>query len=169
MVLVVNYCLWHCKMVILLAASLSLVSDAEKASAFIHSYIEMVQNRFKSSINLCAHQYWNILIPTNLYSVMGIEKERDEKYYWKCTLHEKWLLFFQAIKAFLPSMIENNYGHIVSINSMLGLIGLKGTCDYSISKFAATGEVQESVFFCISFIVMVLLAVTINLYGWVFF
>ena len=36
-------------------------------------------------------------------------------------------------------MIEGNHGHIVCINSMLGLMGLNGAADYAASKFALTG------------------------------
>jgi len=46
---------------------------------------------------------------------------------------------FWTIKSFLPGMLAKNHGHIVSINSMLGLIGLGGAADYSASKFGALG------------------------------
>jgi all-trans-retinol dehydrogenase (NAD+) len=36
-------------------------------------------------------------------------------------------------------MLANNHGHIVFINSMLGLMGLSGAADYSASKFGALG------------------------------
>ncbi len=47
--------------------------------------------------------------------------------------------FFQTLKAFLPSMIENNKGHIVSISSVLGLMGVSGAADYVSSKYSSTG------------------------------
>ena len=34
-------------------------------------------------------------------------------------------------------------GHIVCINSMLGLMGLNGAADYSSSKFALTGFMES--------------------------
>jgi all-trans-retinol dehydrogenase (NAD+) len=46
---------------------------------------------------------------------------------------------FWTCKAFLPSMIERNTGHLVTISSAAGLIGLTGLVDYSASKFAAFG------------------------------
>ena len=49
------------------------------------------------------------------------------------------LFEFQTIKAFLPSMLANNHGHIVSINSVLGLMGASGTTEYCASKFGALG------------------------------
>ncbi|CAB4004001.1 Epidermal retinol dehydrogenase 2 [Paramuricea clavata] len=42
-------------------------------------------------------------------------------------------------KAFLPAMLENNHGHIVSIASSAGLFGVAGLCDYCSSKFGAFG------------------------------
>ncbi|XP_076243039.1 estradiol 17-beta-dehydrogenase 11 [Calliopsis andreniformis] len=46
---------------------------------------------------------------------------------------------FWTTKAFLPSMIENNKGHIVSIASLAGHIGVPTLVDYCTSKFAAVG------------------------------
>ncbi len=42
-------------------------------------------------------------------------------------------------KAFLPSIIEKNHGHIVTIASMAALYGTAGLCDYTASKFAVFG------------------------------
>jgi short-subunit dehydrogenase len=36
-------------------------------------------------------------------------------------------------------MVQKNHGHIVSVNSVLGLMGLAGTSDYCASKFGAVG------------------------------
>ena len=46
---------------------------------------------------------------------------------------------FWMIKAFLPAMIERNRGHIVTIASAAGLIGVPRLTDYCASKFAAVG------------------------------
>ncbi|CAF4548982.1 unnamed protein product [Rotaria sp. Silwood1] len=46
---------------------------------------------------------------------------------------------FWILKAFLPSMLDNNYGHIVTIASAAGLSGISGLVDYCSSKFAAVG------------------------------
>lgn len=42
-------------------------------------------------------------------------------------------------KAFLPSMIENNSGHIVNIASSAGRVGVNGLVSYCASKFGAVG------------------------------
>lgn len=44
-----------------------------------------------------------------------------------------------TVKAFLPSMFERNAGHLVTISSAAGLVGVTGLADYSASKFAAFG------------------------------
>lgn len=46
---------------------------------------------------------------------------------------------FWTTKAFLPSMMEDNKGHIVSIASLAGHIGVPKLVDYCTSKFAAVG------------------------------
>jgi all-trans-retinol dehydrogenase (NAD+) len=49
------------------------------------------------------------------------------------------LSLFWTGKAFLPSMIERNSGHIVTIASASGLIGVARLADYAASKWAAIG------------------------------
>jgi all-trans-retinol dehydrogenase (NAD+) len=46
---------------------------------------------------------------------------------------------FWTTKAFLPSMIARNSGHLVNISSAAGIIGVTGLADYSASKFAVFG------------------------------
>lgn len=46
---------------------------------------------------------------------------------------------FYTTKAFLPKMIENNHGHIVTVASMAGHAGVNGLVDYTASKYAAVG------------------------------
>ena len=49
------------------------------------------------------------------------------------------LLYFQTVKAFLPSMLDKDHGHIVSVASSAGLAGIAGLTDYCSSKFAVVG------------------------------
>lgn len=37
---------------------------------------------------------------------------------------------FQTTKQFLPSMLENNHGHIVNMGSSCGLVGISHLVDY---------------------------------------
>jgi len=46
---------------------------------------------------------------------------------------------FWTIKAFLPEMIKNNHGHIITIASAAGIAGCAGLVDYCASKFGAFG------------------------------
>lgn len=46
---------------------------------------------------------------------------------------------FWTAKAFLPRMIETNKGHIVTIASMAGFVGISKLVDYCASKHAALG------------------------------
>lgn len=49
------------------------------------------------------------------------------------------LSLFRTTRAFLPGMMEQKRGHIVTIASAGGLIGVPRMTDYSASKFAAVG------------------------------
>jgi len=49
------------------------------------------------------------------------------------------LSLFWTTKAFLPAMIRQKSGHIVTIASAAGIIGVRGLTDYCASKFAAVG------------------------------
>jgi all-trans-retinol dehydrogenase (NAD+) len=49
------------------------------------------------------------------------------------------LALFWTTRAFLPTMMERNGGHIVTIASAGGLVGAPRLIDYSASKFAAVG------------------------------
>ncbi|XP_011684126.1 epidermal retinol dehydrogenase 2 isoform X2 [Strongylocentrotus purpuratus] len=46
---------------------------------------------------------------------------------------------FWTLKAFMPHMLEKNHGHIVTIASLAGHLGVSGLVDYCASKFAAVG------------------------------
>ncbi|MDR1899506.1 MAG: SDR family oxidoreductase [Treponema sp.] len=55
------------------------------------------------------------------------------------TINVNILSLFWTVKAFLPSMMTRNTGHIVTLSSAAGLIGVRGLGDYCASKFAAFG------------------------------
>lgn len=65
---------------------------------------------------------------------MEITDEEIEK-----TMKVNSLAHFWTVRAFLPNMLENNHGHIVTISSVLGLIALPGMTEYITSKFATVG------------------------------
>ncbi len=47
--------------------------------------------------------------------------------------------FLQTTKAFLPAMMKDDRGHIVTIASTAGLVGVNRLVDYCASKYAAVG------------------------------
>ncbi|XP_029048367.2 short-chain dehydrogenase/reductase family 16C member 6-like isoform X1 [Osmia bicornis bicornis] len=49
---------------------------------------------------------------------------------------------FWTMQAFLPSMIKKNYGHIVALSSMAGILGLANIVPYCASKFAVRGLME---------------------------
>merc|ERR1712216_923275 len=57
----------------------------------------------------------------------------------KKTLEVNTLAHFYTVKVFLPDMIKQNSGHIVTIASVAGHIGVCGLGDYCASKFGAIG------------------------------
>lgn len=54
-------------------------------------------------------------------------------------------IFPQITKSFLKDMMKNNHGHVVTIASVAGLLGIYNCTDYSATKFAAIG-CHESLF-----------------------
>jgi len=50
---------------------------------------------------------------------------------------------FWTVKAFLPAMIQENSGHIITIASAAGLFGVNALADYCASKFAAVGFAES--------------------------
>jgi len=61
----------------------------------------------------------------------------DEKI--EATFAVNTLSLFWVTKAFLPDMIRRNQGHVVTIASASGLIGVAKLSDYAASKWAAVG------------------------------
>jgi all-trans-retinol dehydrogenase (NAD+) len=49
------------------------------------------------------------------------------------------LALYWVTKAFLPAMLANGEGHVVTVASAAGLIGVAKQTDYSASKHAAVG------------------------------
>jgi all-trans-retinol dehydrogenase (NAD+) len=66
--------------------------------------------------------------------LLDTQDEKIEKTFQVNTLAHFW-----TTKAFLPAMLAKDSGHIVTLSSAAGLIGVCGLADYSASKFAAFG------------------------------
>ncbi|XP_036377177.1 epidermal retinol dehydrogenase 2 [Megalops cyprinoides] len=59
------------------------------------------------------------------------------------TMEVNTMAHFWTYKSFLPAMIARNHGHLVSVASSAGLIGVNGLADYCASKFAAIGFAES--------------------------
>jgi all-trans-retinol dehydrogenase (NAD+) len=55
------------------------------------------------------------------------------------TMEVNTLALFWTTRAFLPAMLAKNSGHLVTMASLAGLVGVNGLADYSASKFGAFG------------------------------
>ena len=67
-------------------------------------------------------------------SLLEISPEAIER-----TMGVNTMSLFWTARAFLPGMLERNRGHIVTIASAAGVIGVSKLTDYCASKFAAVG------------------------------
>ena len=70
-------------------------------------------------------------------SGLGLMETSDEKI--ELTMAVNTMALFWVTKAFLPGMISQKWGQIITVASAAGLIGVQGLVDYSASKFAAVG------------------------------
>ncbi|XP_077990489.1 epidermal retinol dehydrogenase 2-like [Glandiceps talaboti] len=60
------------------------------------------------------------------------------------TMNVNTMAIFWTVKAFLPSMVARNHGHLVTMASIAGTAGCPGLVEYCCSKFAAVG-LHESI------------------------
>ncbi len=65
---------------------------------------------------------------------LELTQEQVEKTFQINTLAHFW-----TVQSFLPTMLEQNKGHVVTIASSAGLVGTSKLVDYCSSKFAAVG------------------------------
>lgn len=66
--------------------------------------------------------------------LLDLSEEQIER-----TMRVNVLALFWTTRQFLPGMVERGRGHVVTVASAAGLVGVSGLVDYSASKFAAVG------------------------------
>lgn len=71
------------------------------------------------------------------------------------TMEVNTISHFWTVKAFLPAMISRNHGHLVTVASSAGLVGVNGLADYCASKFGKLCRVPSRALCasCLCFIV----------------
>lgn len=82
------------------------------------------------------HGYPTILINNAGVAVEGTILDKDEKDI-RLTMEVNTLSHFWTVKAFLPSMVEKNHGHIITIASLASFVSMGEAVDYGCSKAAA--------------------------------
>ncbi|KAL1846436.1 hypothetical protein Plec18167_001472 [Paecilomyces lecythidis] len=82
------------------------------------------------------HGYPTILINNAGVAVEGTILDKDEKDI-RLTMEVNTLSHFWTVKAFLPSMVEKNHGHIITIASIASFVSMGEAVDYGCSKAAA--------------------------------
>ncbi|XP_067048232.1 epidermal retinol dehydrogenase 2-like isoform X2 [Acropora muricata] len=79
------------------------------------------------------------MLINNAGIVSGKKFLETEDWMIQKTMEVNTMAHFWTTKAFLPSMMVKNYGHVVTIASSAGFFGVPGLCDYCASKFGAAG------------------------------
>ncbi|KAL3429162.1 hypothetical protein BDV09DRAFT_190367 [Aspergillus tetrazonus] len=82
------------------------------------------------------HGHPTVLINNAGVGLSGTILEEPEEHI-RLTLEVNTLAHFWTVKEFLPSMIQNDHGHIVTIASMASFVALGEMADYAASKAAA--------------------------------
>jgi all-trans-retinol dehydrogenase (NAD+) len=123
-----------------------IVDEIRTAGGEVHGYVCDVSNRrevYRVAGEVTANVGPVDIVVNNAGIISGrrlleIPDERIEAVFGVNVLALYW-----ATKAFLPEMIERNSGHIVTMASAAGLLGVDRQTDYSASKHAAIGFAES--------------------------
>ncbi|ELT97199.1 hypothetical protein CAPTEDRAFT_172468 [Capitella teleta] len=96
---------------------------------------------------LLKSKYGNVsILVNNAGMVSGFDVLDNDPEKMLMTINTNLMSHIWTSKAFLPSMMQSNHGHIVSINSVLGLMPLPGAADYCASKYGVTAFMENLAF-----------------------
>ena len=112
--------------------SLKELDVANKEAVF--AYAQSVQEEF-SSVNLVIN---NAGVALNSGT---FENTSLEEFEWLMSINFSGVLY--GTKAFLPALKQAEWGHIVNISSLFGIIGVGGQSAYNASKFAVRGMTES--------------------------
>lgn len=110
---------YHCKGYVVDISNRDMVYEKAKEVKAEFGCVDILIN---NAGIVCCKPFWELpdRVIENTYSVNIIS------HYW-------------TVKAFLPEMMQSNFGHIVTVGSVAGLLGTYGCSDYSATKFACSG------------------------------
>lgn len=119
------------------------VALVEKLGAKISSYVCDITDRHAvyETAERVRQEVGAVTILINNAGVVSGKKlmhTPDEKIL--LTMNVNIMSHFWMVKAFLPDMMNKNHGHLVSIASSAGLVGVPMMVDYCASKYAAVGK-----------------------------
>ena len=77
------------------------------------------------------------ILINNAGIVSGKQILENSEFMMRKTFEVNTLAHLYTIREFLPDMIRQNKGHVVTISSIAGTVAVPGMCDYSASKFGA--------------------------------
>ncbi|KAF5303531.1 hypothetical protein FQR65_LT08230 [Abscondita terminalis] len=118
------------------------VSEIKKKGKIAYAYTCDItkRNQVIETVEKVKREVGNITILINNAGILISLPllDHDEQQIQK-TIDVNVMSHFWTLQSILPSMIENNHGHIVAISSHLGLLGYSNLVPYSASKFAVRG------------------------------
>jgi len=104
---------------------------SDKAAVF--AYADTVQNEF-GKVNLVINNA-GVALTTGTFDHTTLEE-----FEWLMSINFSGVLY--GTKAFLPYLKQAQWGHIVNISSLFGIIGVPGQSAYNASKFAVRGMTE---------------------------
>ncbi|XP_042326183.1 17-beta-hydroxysteroid dehydrogenase 13-like [Sceloporus undulatus] len=116
--------------------------ECRKVGAIVHGFVVNCKNREEiyTAADKVKRDVGDVSILVNNAGVITTTKllsTKDEQI--QDMFDVNILAHYWTTKAFLPAMIKNNHGHIVTVASISGHVGIPFTVTYTSSKFAAVG------------------------------
>ena len=105
----------------------------------IHCNVTVIENVKEAAVK-AQEKFGDVTILINNAGIVTGKKllETNEKLI-ETTIAVNTTSHAYTVREFLPSMLRKNHGHIVTVASVAGLVGVNGLADYCASKFGAVG------------------------------
>lgn len=115
-----------------------IIDDGGEAFAIFCNVVEV--DNVKSAAKAAIEKFGDVTILINNAGIVTGKKLLDstEKLI-QTTIAVNTTSHSYTVREFLPTMLKNNKGHIVTVASVAGLVGVNGLADYCASKFGAFG------------------------------